>query len=105
MSGVWMKRFCRSQGFEGYLLKSQPGILVGNVLTAKNFTPPTNPLMLLLAQNLFSRDFVAKGLATQSVVLGPAASASLGSMLEMQILRSHPRPMNQTPGMVAQCLL
>lgn len=78
--------------FEGYLLKSRPGILVRNVLTVKNFTLSTNPLTLLPTQNLFPKDFVPKGLATQSVVLGPTASASLGSMLEMQTLRSHPRP-------------
>lgn len=30
-------------------------------------------------------------LITQSVVLSPATSASLGSLLEMQILKNHPR--------------
>lgn len=45
-------------------------------------------LTLLWARNLIEKDLAAKGLATQSVVLVPAASALRGSLLEMKLFSS-----------------
>lgn len=65
-------------------------LVMRDVLTLKSFTPPTSLLICPHAQNAFVKHLAAKGLVTQRVVLGPAASVSHEGLLEMQIFRSHP---------------
>lgn len=75
------------------LIKTLAGNLdIRNALGVKSSVPPIGPLTLLQAPSSFVKDLAAKGLATQSVVLGPAASTSCGNLLELQLLRSPPRP-------------
>ena len=52
----------------------------------------------LQLRNLDTRLFFSLGLSYTGVVHGPAASASPGTLLEMQILRPHPELLKQNLG-------
>ena len=53
---------------------------IRDILTVESSIPPISAFTLLWARNSFGKDLAAKGLATQSVVLVPAASALRGSL-------------------------
>ena len=69
--------------YGGYLLKARPGILVlGTYLQWR--VPSHLPVRLHSCGLRTHLRRTSKGLAIQNVVLGPAASALHGSLLEMK---------------------